>query len=213
MRGKVLEAELVLDGDGITPAHAGKRSTASATTSQNRDHPRMCGEKGLPTLRYSPQSGSPPHVRGKGWFIKRAARATRITPACAGKSFIVLSEGMIFRDYPRVCGEKRRHTDGVGVAKGSPPHMRGKAGSRKQGKRAAGITPACAGKSPEESGGRPGQRDHPRMCGEKRETALSFNFVQGSPPHMRGKVCCVLGDLRARRITPAYAGKSLLRRI
>ena len=128
-----------------------------------------------------------PHMRGKVCHVTSCGDFPRITPACAGKSFIVLSEGMIFRDYPRVCGEKRRHTDGVGVAKGSPPHVRGKAGSRKQGKRAAGITPACAGKSPEESGGRPGQRDHPRMCGEKRETALSFNFVQGSPPHMRGK--------------------------
>ena len=73
------------------------------------------------------------------------------------------------------------------------------------------ITPACAGKSPEESGGRPGQRDHPRMCGEKAQKVLSFWPIRGSPPRMRGKGLRMLPGNWRRRITPAYAGKRSFR--
>ena len=53
-----------------------------------------------------------------------------------------------------------------------------------------------------------GYRDHPRICGEKRVKSCLVVAVTGSPPHMRGKVLCVLRDMLAVGITPAYAGKS-----
>ena len=70
-----------------------------------------------------------------------------------------------------------------------------------------GITPAYAGKRlmlchrPRPRG------DHPRVCGEKRRTAKSWIPLQGSPPRMRGKVCCAGLHHLIHGITPAYAGK------
>ena len=49
------------------------------------------------------------------------------------------------------------------------------------------------------------------MRGEK-EMGLSARAASlGSPPHARGKVVILIGLLFGRRITPACAGKSLLR--
>ena len=53
------------------------------------------------------------------------------------------------------------------------------------------------------------QKDHPRLCGEKRKNHKLDEWRAGSPPPMRGKV-----DIDAKceyniRITPAYAGKSV----
>ena len=52
--------------------------------------------------------------------------------------------------------------------------------------------------------------DHPRLCGEKFSASYIRSFVLGSPPPMRGKGK-LLGLFSVRtRITPAYAGKSLI---
>ena len=74
----------------------------------------------------------------------------------------------------------------------------------------ARITPAYAWKRtiPAQLG-RPGE-DHPRRRGEKVLADVRPVALQGSPPHTRGKA--VLGDntREPERITPAYAGKSLV---
>ena len=71
------------------------------------------------------------------------------------------------------------------------------------------ITPAYAGKSPFDRIRQTGNKDHPRLCGEKQRT-LTSGFVQmGSPPPMRGKDDLVSGVAAGTRITPAYAGKSI----
>ena len=70
-----------------------------------------------------------------------------------------------------------------------------------------GITPAYAGKSPKESGGSPGQGDHPRVCGEKFRAYAKIWNEWGSPPRMRGKACFIPFPVRKSGITPAYAGK------
>ena len=70
-----------------------------------------------------------------------------------------------------------------------------------------GITPAYAGKSCRRSGRSDRRQDHPRLCGEKHRRRARRNFLQGSPPPMRGKEPVVLLTLRHGGITPAYAGK------
>ena len=70
-----------------------------------------------------------------------------ITPAYAGKSFIIDCPLQAGRDHPRLCGEKHRGISDLDKAMGSPPPMRGKGmfgGLEKCGLR---ITPAYAGKS------------------------------------------------------------------
>ena len=72
-----------------------------------------------------------------------------------------------------------------------------------------GITPAYAGKRYIFKGLLCGFKDHPRLCGEKCAEPSIVVTIQGSPPPMRGKVVRAIPDILRKRITPAYAGKSV----
>ena len=73
------------------------------------------------------------------------------------------------------------------------------------------ITPAYAGKrwSPWTTPAR--KKDHPRVCGEKARNRYDSATYKGSPPRMRGKEASDGQIGQVKRITPAHAGKSLLR--
>ena len=71
-----------------------------------------------------------------------------------------------------------------------------------------GITPAYAGKSQCRASLAHLHGDHPRVCGEKAQTAQQTETRKGSPPRMRGKGVQPRDKRVAVRITPAYAGKS-----
>ena len=70
------------------------------------------------------------------------------------------------------------------------------------------ITPACAGKSRNDSRPHCSGRDHPRVCGEKLDDACKSLAFQGSPPRVRGKGHSRCASSPGWRITPACAGKS-----
>ena len=91
---------------------------------------------------------------------------------------------------------------------GSPPPMRGKVSTIEQNAPAIGITPAYAGKSLYHRAKCSGDRDHPRLCGEKDASKVSIYAAEGSPPPMRGKGTVFTNFSKCGRITPAYAGKS-----
>ena len=167
VRGKVIESICVCRHFGITPACAGKSEEAPTNADAEGDHPRMCGEKLLQCTQESHHLGSPPHVRGKADGCPVSERLPGITPACAGKSESAPLVSMVFRDHPRMCGEKKPRMDSRRRKQGSPPHVRGKDSIRCDGSYTAGITPACAGKSPPSSLAHCSGEDHPRMCGEK----------------------------------------------
>ena len=71
---------------GITPAYAGKRNLGNPCRKQQKDHPRLCGEK-------PPCPASALAVHG-------------ITPAYAGKRQISSCPPETVQDHPRLCGEK-----------------------------------------------------------------------------------------------------------
>ena len=50
--------------------------------------------------------------------------------------------------------------------------------------------------------------DHPRVCGEKRNSSTLRKLFWGSPPRMRGKGNRRILERQTQGITPAYAGKS-----
>ena len=85
--------------------------------------------------------------------------------------------------------------------------MRGKGSAPPRGHPLPGITPAYAGKSNALLNLPAGQRDHPRVCGEKEAAALSEVYETGSPPRMRGKDRQIVVCAHCPGITPAYAGK------
>ena len=85
--------------------------------------------------------------------------------------------------------------------------MRGKASDKPRERIERGITPAYAGKSTIMRDDSTKNRDHPRVCGEKRKFILRTFSRLGSPPRMRGKGSVYGDSLKGAGITPAYAGK------
>ena len=84
-RGEVFTGPLDFDTRWITPACAGRRSTAGVPGAANRDHPRVCGEKQRYAVIIQNTIGSPPRVRGEDCTSYNDATCIRITPACAGR--------------------------------------------------------------------------------------------------------------------------------
>ena len=85
-------------------------------------------------------------MRGKAYLETSAQAFPRITPAYAGKRHRETAQELIFRDHPRICGEKVHLPVMFNVPVGSPPHMRGKERVKHERKIPDGITPAYAGK-------------------------------------------------------------------
>ena len=86
MRGKVKDGQQIPANVRITPAHAGKSIELALAKDYNQDHPRTCGEKSPFIGKGIELRGSPPHMRGKGFFSSADFSVERITPAHAGKS-------------------------------------------------------------------------------------------------------------------------------
>ena len=66
---------------GITPAQAGKSSSASTRAFFSRDHPRVGGEKDSDMKKKNAIPGSPPRRRGKGLGRRPGNDGPGITPA------------------------------------------------------------------------------------------------------------------------------------
>ena len=107
-------------------------------------------------------------MRGKPDLIPDCSRASRITPADAGKTFQNCREGVNVQDHPRGCGENSIGKDTECYAQGSPPRMRGKHIKNAKKIKDARITPADAGKTQVILPSSVRKRDHPRGCGENR---------------------------------------------
>ena len=209
MRGKGTVTGVVGFANGITPAYAGKRLPLPDIAAQTQDHPRVCGEKQTPRSTGSVKRGSPPRMRGKVDDIETGDLIHGITPAYAGKRLRIYWRHRGLWDHPRVCGEKALSRTFPQNLQGSPPRMRGKVRVPRCTASRIRITPAYAGKSPSIRWRQPCAGDHPRVCGEKPESAFCRSRFRGSPPRMRGKALYVDGQRLCQGITPAYAGKSM----
>ena len=86
-------------------------------------------------------------MRGKRRFPNSQGSAERITPACAGKTYLLHRAGRCRGDHPRVCGENYISFHVLPVQIGSPPRVRGKLNVGHMDSWADRITPACAGKT------------------------------------------------------------------
>ena len=168
----------------------------------------MCGEKYYVTVGKADHEGSPPRMRGKVRAAPLGAGDAGITPAYAGKSQPWRSYSQRRWDHPRVCGEKTYRPSSFRIRAGSPPRVRGKEEVVVYTEPENGITPACAGKSAERGRNAAGNRDHPRVCGEKHPKTSAQRAGSGSPPRVRGKGMSSVSSNPFAGITPACAGKS-----
>ena len=94
------------------------------------------------------------------------------------------------------------------IGYGSPPRVRGKLSGAGEKPSQAGITPACAGKTPSLRHFHRLAADHPRVCGENTGVPQIASSSNGSPPRVRGKPEALQTTPGELRITPACAGKT-----
>ena len=116
---------------------------------------------------------TPAHAR-KTPSLSCQKRPRGITPAYAGKTQAGVVERNSPRDHPRACGENSAETIRRIEGMGSPPRVRGKLEVACIDCGTCGITPACAGKTPQIP--RPARVlwDHPRVCGENVSASSSL---------------------------------------
>ena len=196
-----------------------------------KDHPRVCGEQLFFRFTSLFFRGSPPRVRGTArarscdirlpvdhprvcgeqyHYTYIILRSQRITPACAGNSDTARRVSIDTRDHPRVCGEQIIRCPENPMHLGSPPRVRGTVINLKVNAKKSGITPACAGNSGYSVIEWMKEKDHPRVCGEQTILPASNTSEHGSPPRVRGTGPYRSADDIARRITPACAGNSAM---
>ena len=138
----------------------------------------------------------------------RSPAATRLIPACAGKTPLLVLVNSQTRAHPRVCGENLNCCLLVAGRHGSSPRVRGKRAPQVTENSTSGLIPACAGKT--ESG--PVAFDmrgaHPRVCGENMPLSGPLGPGRGSSPRVRGKRRASPGRRRSCGLIPACAGKT-----
>ena len=107
----------------------------------------MRGEDGFESRIQNVEKGSPPHARGR--LVRRSTFEckTRITPACAGKTFVLILYRHLPSDHPRMRGEDCYSILPTVYIRGSPPHARGRRDNAYVTLDIKRITPACAGKT------------------------------------------------------------------
>ena len=208
VRGKRRDASSCGEFRRITPACAGKTKKKDIPFLHVADHPRVCGENAQNVNSAVSSDGSPPRVRGKHFLMFLLYVIYRITPACAGKTMLMLSKRRAYTDHPRVCGENYASFTNLMLPDGSPPRVRGKLFPLLASVRQIRITPACAGKTSSICPPIPCTPDHPRVCGENSFDSALIKEPVGSPPRVRGKLYPDTPGRQRPRITPACAGKT-----
>ena len=105
-RGKAGMVTSRLSFRGLTPAHAGKRVIGTLMDAPNQAHPRARGEKAIMGLNAWTTPGSPPRTRGKAFALLFPDSPIGLTPAHAGKSWMILDISSMLWAHPRARGEK-----------------------------------------------------------------------------------------------------------
>ena len=156
------------------------------------------------------RAGSPPPTRGtpKKGMLKH--KASRITPAYAGNTSAEMFLKVLRRDHPRLRGEHFVIATSSGIHQGSPPPTRGTPGEDLAMVSDIGITPAYAGNTYSVIECIIDCRDHPRLRGEHVIYTHRVVKTVGSPPPTRGTLLIAKLYSRYGRITPAYAGNTIL---
>ena len=138
---------------------------------------RLCANRGM---------GSPPLARGIRLATNADTATARITPACAGNTFLDLLIHFLWQDHPRLRGEYSTASISSPVKLGSPPLARGILNRERIGQRRGGITPACAGNTCAHHSRSDCTWDHPRLRGEYSPKCIPDHIQTGSPPLARG---------------------------
>ena len=113
MREKLAAFPWMADSDRITPAYAGKTSVLLDSENFLGDHPRVFGKNFKKRHNEWRDLGSPPRMREKHLMQVDIVPCPGITPAYAGKTFLLAKCTSSLEDHPRVCGKNPPMLSGV----------------------------------------------------------------------------------------------------
>ena len=141
--------------------------------------------------------------------LRSSLSRIRITPAYAGKTSRSSFTPTRSSGSPPRMRERLPSRLGMAHISGDHPRVCGKDYPRGWAWLTyLGITPAYAGKTADTRIFSSRCWDHPRVCGKDGGRHLYAASIEGSPPRMRERQGVPWEDFAAKRITPAYAGKT-----
>ena len=152
--------------------------------------------------------GSSPRVRGKPRSSGIVSHASRLIPACAGKTHLPGLSRSASTAHPRACGENENVAGHDDAFQGSSPRVRGKQRVSCCVPSSCGLIPARAGKTPHGVGVGVERRAHPRACGENAPAGRPSRGTSGSSPRGRGKLAEHVEGGLLDGLIPACAGKT-----
>ena len=151
---------------GNTPACAGKTAKLYMLKLIIWKHPRVRGEDHGETSGHKNHRETPPRARGRRKRARASLCGSRNTPACAGKTSSNNARCLIAEKHPRVRGEDCYPSQCFGLGGETPPRARGRRRLPGRSSPSARNTPACAGKTPEDTAPGDTRTKHPRVRGE-----------------------------------------------
>ena len=151
-------------------------------------------------------------MRGKPRVSLALAGTRRLIPAHAGKTVKDSRDKLNSRAHPRACGENVSDFSDGPTVRGSSPRMRGKPDALVSVMPTVGLIPAHAGKTGSCDFQPPLCGAHPRACGENSLPPEMKRASAGSSPRMRGKPGISRHPHGSRRLIPAHAGKTTMRK-
>ena len=186
----------------------GRGSRKSSLSTQEQDHPRVCGEEDLPRRGENHPARITPACAGKRRrIIGDACYTAGSPPRVRGRVADQLTSRRALRDHPRACGEEAKIFRAECGRYRITPARAGKSCRPVDLSELLGITPARAGKRDSSDKRKGNTTDHPRACGEESPSLRRSIASRGSPPRVRGRVLAQLLVAPLQRITPARAGK------
>ena len=208
-RGKPSRSQRNAGQIRLIPAHAGKTSPGQGRPRWCAAHPRSRGENEQGRTPFLSPLGSSPLTRGKLDDVQRGPVGPRLIPAHAGKTRPEHPRTARTGAHPRSRGENGPAAGMVPRVVGSSPLTRGKQTNAALAGPPGRLIPAHAGKTWSYVTGPDNLWAHPRSRGENGHGRNLFTHHNGSSPLTRGKPRADIVWLRAYRLIPAHAGKTV----
>ncbi len=206
VRGRPAGGQPPQDAGGSTPACAGTTRSGGECPVAPPEHPRVCGDDGGPEYNRVSPYGAPPRVRGRPPGGQPQLTGGGSTPACAGTTSAWSRAATPAVEHPRVCGDDVRVAAQTRRISGAPPRVRGRLQRVEGDPPADRSTPACAGTTGRARCKGRALGEHPRVCGDDRDSTVTVPDRTGAPPRVRGRLDRMLHRHPGERSTPACAG-------
>ena len=194
----------------VSPACAGNTWIVPVVLPVLTGQPRVRGEHSNGSIDATLLNGSAPRARGTLLTLYVNVLNQRVSPACAGNTFLCLSKLIDATGQPRVRGEHRRARRLANVAGGSAPRARGTHPAPQNGWTCLRVSPACAGNTERIAAQVVPGAGQPRVRGEHGAEVRRDVRVHGSAPRARGTPVQMIDQRRSFRVSPACAGNTEL---